>query len=257
MKKSIIFSVVAMAVGVQAGVYTQDFEGFSGATDLGDGTTIAGSHAVVYENPGFFTALRLTQDQVAGQTANFALSDLDAGSAITGFTATFDSLVKSVGGNPADGFSFNFGTLPGTLPNGSEEGMTSGSLLSIGWDTYTGDGGRGMYVRVNGSVVASSAAYYAAVHNDINQAFTGATIVLDENGLDVTYNGVACWTDLDVSGFTASAGDRFAFAARTGGAHEDLFIDNLNVSTIPEPATMGLVALFGGSVFVVRRVFQI
>lgn len=254
MKKGIVWLCGFLLVSsAQAGLYTQDFNSAANlSTDLGDGTTITSTtgHAQVYDT-GSWKALRLTQDQVAGQTANFALYDLDAGGAITSFTSSFDSLIKG-GADPADGFSFNFGTLP-VLPDGGEMGMSGGSMLSIGWDTYAG-GGRGIEVFVNGSSVSRSGVQ-PILQPDINQAFTRATITWDETGLDVIYNGASVFTDLDVSGFTASAGDRFAFAARTGAAYEDVFIDNVNVATIPEPAVVGLVTLFGGSILFVRRIF--
>jgi hypothetical protein len=126
-------------------------------------------------------------------------------------------------------------------------------MLSIGWDTYEADNGHAMSVFVNGILVTRRTDYFAPVQTSLNAPFTSATIVWDENGLDVLYNGVQCWTDLDVSGFTPSAGDRFAFAARTGDSYEDVFIDNVNVQTVPEPASAALIAGVVAAAYFIRR----
>jgi hypothetical protein len=244
MKKWILFiGVVAVSASGFAGSYSQD---------LGDGTTIASStgHAQVYEYGERFTALRLTQGNVVWQFANFALPDLDAGHAITSFTATFDSLIFSRG-EFADGFSFNFGfVVPGFV---DKDGMSFGQrMLSIVWDTYSADDGRGIEVFVDGSSVSRSE-YDPILQDQFFEGFTGATIVWDESGLDVVYNGSAIFTDLDVPYFIAMEGDRFAFASTTGEIAEDVFIDNVSVETVPEPATAVLMAFVGGLGFLIRR----
>lgn len=44
---------------------------------------------------------------------------------------------------------------------------------------------------------------------------------------------------------------------RTGGSETNIWIDNIEGSVIPEPATIGLIGVFGAGLLVVRRRFQI
>lgn len=261
MKLKVVLLIVLSAALAQAGSYSQDFDSASnGSTDLGDGTTItdSGSGVAQVYDYGTWKALRLTQDAIDSQNtiANFALSDLDSGSAIVSFTATFDVLLKSTE-DAADGFSFNFGTL-GLLPDGGEEGMSGASMLSIGWDTYdNGSDPNSIEIFVNGSSVANNTSVIPIISGDLNGAFRSVTITWDSNGLNVSYDGIAVFTDLDVSGFSASSGDRFAFAARSGTEYEDVFIDNVNISTVvPEPASALLLLAGGGLIALKRRFFS-
>ncbi len=253
------FTVLLMAaVSVQAGSYSQNFNSASaGSTDLGDGTTITdniGGIAQVYDN-GSWKALRLTQDGTAGTIGNFAVGDLDAGTVVQSFTTTFDLLIKDDTGNTADGFSFNFGTL-GTLAYGGEEGMYSGSgsMLSIGWDTYDNGGDpQSIEVFVNGVSAGNNTAVPPVIASSLSDPFQSVFINWDANGLDVTYGGTAIFTDLNVADFTPLSGAQFAFAARTGGSYEDVFIDNVNISTVPEPAGATLIAAIVAAAYFIRR----
>jgi ABC-type nitrate/sulfonate/bicarbonate transport system substrate-binding protein len=53
---------------------------------------------------------------------------------------------------------------------------------------------------------------------------------------------IAAFNNVD-TGFALDANHSFAIAARTGGAYEELYIDNLKVQWIPEPSSS---ALLGG-----------
>lgn len=259
MKKLLCFStVLLMAVVSQAGSYSNNFNSAAnGSKNLGDGTTITDNGtgvAQVYDN-GSWKALRLTQDGTGGTVANFAIADLNSGVPVTSFSASFDVLIKDDDGGAADGFSFNFGTL-GTLPVGGEEGMYagSGSMLSIGWDTYNNGGDpNSIEVFVNGVSVGNNTSILPIVASSLSAAFQTVSINWDANGLDVTYGGQSVFTDLQVSGFTPLSGAQFAFAARTGGSDEDVFIDNVNVNTIPEPASVTLIAAIAAAAYFIRR----
>lgn len=195
----------------------------------------------------------LTQDLESGKgkVGNFILPTLDVGYAINGFTATFSSYLKAVGA-AADGFSFNIGNMPGTLPYGGEAGMySSGTMLSIGFNTY---GSPGIHVYTNGVQVAQNLSITPNV--DATGIWTDTTIILDENGLDVIYGGASVFTDLDVSGYVAQDGDQFGFAARTGDLIEDMFIDDVTVTTVPEPASVLLIAIGGTLIALKRRLFS-
>ena len=76
-------------------------------------------------------------------------------------------------------------------------------------------------------------------HDDIDLSLAGlADNVLEAGG-----------TAIFQLAFSNGVGDN------AGGHH--LFVDNVAVSTIPEPATMGLMAIFGGGVMFFRRRFMV
>ncbi len=237
--------VCLTAVSVQAGSYSQDFNSAAeGSTDLGDGSTIVSSIPGVTQvyYHGSWKALRLAQDEAVATVANYAIPDLDPGVAITGFTATFDVLIKSDGGDAGGGFAFNFGKL-GTMPYDGECGMYSGSgnMISVYWKTNYRP--RSIDVYVKSGIVGQESAYPMIIGDSLDDPFQSVTIHLDANGLDVIYNGQTVFPDLDVFsffGYTPSAGDRFAFSATTDDASEDVFIDNLSITTVPEPMTSSL-----------------
>ena len=59
----------------------------------------------------------------------------------------------------------------------------------------------------------------------------------DGSGLDFTYDGIAIATNLATPGFVPAAGDRFAFSARTGGANQNTYLDDLSFTTTTETAS--------------------
>ena len=250
--------LVALAVSVEAGIYVNNFDlAADSSTNLGDGTVISGDQAFVYNPTGSSGVMVLTQDLTGGKIGNFVLPDLDPAAAIIGFTATFDLYFKASGA-PADGLSFNFGSISGALPYGGEEGLySSGPMLSVGWDTYdNGSDPLSIEVFVNGASVANNTATPPIVET-AGGSFQNVSIVYDENGLDVVYAGTSVYTDLDVSGFTPQSGAQFGFAARTGGSYEDAFVDNVSVETVPEPASVLLVFMGMGLIGLKRRLFAI
>ncbi len=249
----LLLGIVATG-SVQAGSYTQDFNAAAhDDRDLDDGSVIRHSGADltrVYEMSNY-KALLMTQEGGGTTTGQYILPDLDAGGAIVSFIATYQMMIKD-GGGTADGYSFNFGAIPSAV-GGGEDGMYdsgAGPMLSVGWDTHSDTG---IDIFVNGVSVAHSATAPTIFANDDLGNFENVTITYANDLLDVSYAGTLIFDDIDVSGFTASAGDQFAFAARTGGSDENLWIDNLDVATVPEPATASLMALVGGLGFLIRR----
>lgn len=166
--------------------------------------------------------------------------------AINSFDLSFDLLMKSAG-SPGDGFSFNFGDLNTSTPGDFEEGFPSngGDVLSVSWDTYTNSGadiaGRGA-VYLNGVEVAGlDNTASIVVENTVDSAFQNVEVSWSNStGLSVNYGGTDVYSD-DALALNPNAGDLFAFAARTGGAKQDVFIDNICLSTVPEPAASGIV----------------
>ncbi|HNX27155.1 MAG TPA: hypothetical protein PKK48_07085 [Phycisphaerae bacterium] len=251
----VLLSLVAMA---QAGSYTQNFNSIAeGSSNLGDGSTIVSyvgdeiNVTNVYYNGTSWRALRMTEDGVGETQAAYAMPQLDTGSTVTEFTVTFSLLITYNGGGeewdvPADGFSFNFGTVNLDSLQGMEceRGLYTGEgeMLSVSWETFT-YAVPSIRVLVNGEEIASEEDYLPIIEDSIDGAsFQSVTIHWDSNGLDVTYGANTIYTDLDVSGFAPTEGDIFAFAARTGACYENVFLDNVSIITMPEPLTIGLLA---------------
>ena len=141
---------------------------------------------------------------------------------------TFD-LYLDASGTPADGVSVNFGGIP--AGNGAGEGgfaMDGG--LAIGWDTYSNGGEqKSVEVFANGVSILN----YVWDFNTVFGAWVPVVVHWDEDGLDLSYNGTVIANDLATPGFVPKPGDSCAFSARTGGATEDCFIDDLEVVTAP------------------------
>ncbi|MHA3774353.1 CotH kinase family protein [Verrucomicrobiota bacterium sgz303538] len=221
---------------VLAGTYgPQGFAFPDNTTALGDGTTISTSVAGAACVTG--GALRLTAAGTGSTTSAFKIYNLDPSKPLQSFDATFKvRMTKSGTATPADGWSFNFGPIPSD--NGAGEGgfvMPNGLVVS--WDTYDNGGDPpGIRVLGNGVRVANSPRTFL-----YDTVFRSVSIHWDsDNGLNVTYDGSAIFTNLQVPGFTpASTGGspavpyRFAFSARTGGATEDMMLDDLSITTTP------------------------
>jgi hypothetical protein len=168
---------------------------------------------------------------VGGMQGSMVIDDLDAGAAVSGFTATFKLLIG--GGSGADGFSFNFAEDIADAGFG-EEG--SGTGLTVAFDSYDNGNGEApaIDVKVGGTEVATTKiAPRAALAAN---TFLPVRIHLDSDStLDVSYGDMIVYTNL-YTGFTAQAG-RFGFGARTGGSHDNHFVDDLSITTSTAPAT--------------------
>ncbi|NCF90181.1 MAG: hypothetical protein GWQ05_04370 [Verrucomicrobiaceae bacterium] len=227
-----LLSVALMAVAPAGSYGPQNFTFADDNTDLGDGTVIDSNTGVASVQGNY---LRLTQDGVGGTASSFKLSDLDPGKESEAFTITF-SLRMSTDDNPADGFSVNFGAIPDGY-GGGEGGFAIPDGLIIAWDTYdNGSDSPSIEVFSDGISIANFPQSFSSVHN----IWVPVNIHWDASGLDLTYNGTAITTDLAAPGFVPGVGNTVAFSARTGGATQDIFIDTLEVVTIPEaPITTG------------------
>ena len=231
--------------------YSQPFTAANGTTDLGDGTTIGSTNGVAQIQNN---ALLLTNTATGNTRSSFRIPAL-ANSSL-GWTATFDvTMTDAVGGNPpADGFTFTYGAIPGLSTNdaaatghgAAEAGMGSGNEISFQVDTWrNGDANApGVAILLNGAVLGGSRLDGTVVPNDgsvsgqvsitwdpVNASFTTTGL-----GTNANFSGVP-------HGFTGDDSFSWAFSARTGGATEDLIIDNLVITTVPEPSSLLLGAL--------------
>ena len=224
-----------------SGNYSQDFDGVDeGAIDLGDGSIIFSNNESAKVTGG---ALQLTEDGIGGSSANFKLPPLgpDANEA---FIVTFDLKLESEG-QPADGFSFNYGNIADSATAG-EEGFSSG--LAVEFDTWDNGGegqesGIGYDISVDGADLPDGVMRIAADDDKqdnrffkFDGQFRPVEISWFKTGEDtgvfsLTVDGEVFYDNLPTPGFAPEPSYRFAYAARTGGAFETVQIDNLNVQT--------------------------
>ncbi len=244
--------LLASASLSSAAVYSQNFTFADGTTGagLGDGSSINGGGDGGYVPGVRGNSLEITSAAATGTTGTFVIPALASSS--QGFTVTFDLLMQdTAGGNPpADGLSFTYGNTFNSAALFGEEGP--GGTNSISWVVDTWDNGqsdRGIRSKVNGN-------------NDFVQLFApladGATLQAPvtlswspANGMSMQVGTTTFFSNRAITGFTAGDDYLFAFGARTGGATETVRIDNLVITSVPEPGLLGLLSL--GSLAALRR----
>ena len=247
-------------VASHAAVYSQNFDSFpNGTTNLGDGTSINSA------TPGNASVqggqLRLTNDAIGSENGSFIIPAMPGAS--LGWTASFDiTIIDAAGENqPADGASFNWGALTGSLSGntqGAEHGWTNSDVqINYQVDTWMNgatDNGLRIATHLTGTENVL-AAQQGSILND-GGAVTG-TVILSwspVNGASMSTSDLVTnvnFANVAVPGFTGNESFLWAFAARTGGADQTLLIDNLVITTVPEASTSLLAGL--GLMMVRRR----
>lgn len=199
---------------------------------IGGGTVLGTSNANPLVASVQGGALRLAQAGIYSTISSFKLPDLDAGRELQSFDVTFTARMTQFGAEvPADGFSLNFGSIPAGHGGGPLGFVMPGGLV-IGWDTYN-NGGDPPSVEIfhDGISVANALRTFAYSAT----TYVPVTVHWDStNGLDVTYNG-AVVTDLKLPAGWPGAGYTFAFSAYTGGLSQDVYLDNLTITTVVQP----------------------
>jgi hypothetical protein len=227
------FAAIVSAKPLLAGTYVQDYSAYAnGVVNLNDGSFVGSSNgpASVQGN-----RLRLTQNGLGSTSALYRLPDLDPGREVTAFHLEFD-LALVAGATPADGLSLNFGGLVLTDTTGpGEEGYQLPGGMVISFDTYINnppETTRTLDVRIDGNQLVTLPES-AFGNYQLNGTVRHVVVNWDADGLDVTFGTTTICNNLAVPGLRPQIGDRFAFSARTGGATEDVFLDNLNFTTTP------------------------
>jgi len=225
-------------IPLQGATYTQDFNGFdNGTIELGDGSVITGEAARVIDG-----RLQLTRDGEGLGFSSFSIPSIEGSS--EGFTVTFDyELNDGPGSNdPADGFSFNYGNAELGERGQAEEGMAGrpGVTENISFEVDTwrnGDSEQGVNI--------------SGIHNGEDQdqhAFENGVILNDgqrvsgrmemswnpQSGATFKTTGLvtnANFNNVEIINFEPNDNHTFIISARVGGANQDLFIDNITIST--------------------------
>ena len=180
-------------------------------------------------------AVRLTAAGTGSYYGAWKLPVLDPVGTVTSFDATFKCQLYNTG-DMADGFTFNFGAIPGgSDPGAGESGFSMANGMYITFDTYPASGGDGKQIRVYANGIVIGSAYTGGLFPLNTTTFNTVVIHWDANGLDMTYNGAQVFLDRQLPGFIPAQGNSFAFSARTGGVTEDVYIDDVQITTTVLP----------------------
>jgi hypothetical protein len=181
--------------------------------------------------PGLF--LHLT-DNVTSQ-ANYWTIPLGGVQNLQIFSAQWKTLIEGVGG--ADGLSFNAGVNP-AIPT-PEEGGDNG--LSVSVDTFNnGAGDAGLEVKYNGTrigflPVGAGADGSGAPPELARGQFVDTSVDVTASGL-VTFRYHTYVVNAQIPNYRGINVNQYVFAARTGGASENAWIDDVCIN----PWTPGL-----------------
>ncbi len=164
----------------------------------------------------------------ANLQGSIVLDDLDAGSAIEGFTATFKLQIGPGSGNAADGLAFCFGPEIYSDSNFSEDGTGNGLVISF--DIYDNGAAEAPAIDVKyaGQVLATTKFAKADM---VTSAFEDVSIQVTRSGtLNMSYKGQKLYENLLLPGYAPTPG-QFAIGGRCGGEYSVHWIDDLKITT--------------------------
>ncbi|MFT5188726.1 MAG: hypothetical protein ACI957_001748, partial [Verrucomicrobiales bacterium] len=250
-----LFTLTAPVAPVVPGfIANGSFDFADGTTDLGDGSTLSSNTSGVGVYGG---ALRLTEFGGVGGGTAFVLPPGFDGTA--GWTMTFDFSIENLGDDsntPADGFSVNYGAIPGpdNYGNPAEEGYGEGvAHVSYQVDTWLWNDAAGQDAGVGIEVAGVEVALNKAADDNANfkpneKVSASAVLVWDpERGASFVTEGLrtnADFIDVATPDFVAEAGHGFSILARVGGHNETVEIDNLvlTAGAVQLESAKGLIA---------------
>ncbi|MCI0743798.1 MAG: hypothetical protein L0Y58_00180, partial [Verrucomicrobia subdivision 3 bacterium] len=229
------------ALQVKAGMFTANFNDCVTLPCLPPvGSTNFGS-AVIEPTGGVGDSgvLKLTKN-VLSQQGSFVIDDLDAGFQVNGFDLHFKVRVGGGTSPPADGFSVSVAP---DVPSASwsEEGIGTG--LTVAFDIFDNGGGEAPAIDLkfggtaDANVLRHTVVPISFLRTGTN--FVDVNIRVDTDGtVDVVYNGMPVYTDVILPSFQPTALVRYGFGARTGGLHENQWVDDIQLTTTVGPLTL-------------------
>ena len=177
--------------------------------------------------------LHLT-DNVGGQAGTMIIEDQNGGLPLDRLQVRYRAYVGGGGGNPADGYSFNFGNFANAAIGGGEEGAGTG--LTVAFDNFDNGGGEAPAIDIKWNNVVLAHTLTRVMRSDtlgappVSPNFLNTYINLDPDGtLDVIVNGVLVYDNL-ATPFNGLTGARVGFSGRTGGLVEANWIDDLCIN---------------------------
>ncbi|MBL9166525.1 MAG: hypothetical protein JNN07_02150 [Verrucomicrobiales bacterium] len=184
--------------------------------------------------------ISLTDNGVTGACGQFFIPNLSGESPLANLHARWKSRVFS-SGSAADGYSFNWGTDVAAGCAGSEEG--NGSGLSVTVDTFDngcGDCSDGTDVGLEIKWRGNQVAFEKTTKSFLAKGeFVDAEVVVTPEGqATFTYDDIVLKATLPGFGAGVLKGN-YAFVARTGGASEDAWIDDVCINS----AALGPIAI--------------
>jgi hypothetical protein len=249
-KTLLLAATLGLGSVAHAAVYSNNFNVANGTTTF-TGATLT-NNGIIPAPAVQNNALELTNVGAFGAQNSFNINPLS--NSALGFTVSFTiTLTDAPGGNPpADGFSFNYGNF-NSASNYGEEGPGG---LGLSWIVDTWDNGtldQGIRSKINGA-------------NDFVQNFvplapdgtftTGVTLSWNPtNGmsLSIAALGGPVFTNRPTPGFVPDNNYLFGFGARTGNASENVIIDDLVITTVPESSSALLAGLASLGLLSIRR----
>ncbi|MHC1768469.1 MAG: hypothetical protein AB9869_30035 [Verrucomicrobiia bacterium] len=226
-------SLLGWATGAHAGTFTSDF---NGDTNAPPGTMVNGSTFIdVAGGVGGSGVLKLTR-AINSQSGSFVVSDLDGGAPVYGFDLTAKVRLGGGTSTPADGFSINFDPTAAPETTTGEEGTSGG--ITFAFDIY--DNGSenppapSIDLKVGGALVATHKMSIADF--DTGTGFADLHITVGADGLvSLAWKGGVLFTNVSFPNYEPLSGASFVFGARTGGANENQWIDDLSITTFTQP----------------------
>lgn len=185
----------------------------------------------------------------AGSGILFVTNSAEGGNPVFGFTARFKTFVGGGTIPPADGFAFAFGNDIPDLPSGNfEEGIGLGTGLIITFDIYPNDPfgytnadpqvAPSIDVRLGNQVLATKQLPLSFMETGLDPVdgvtplYRDAIIQLNVDGtLNVVYHGALVFDHVPVP-FGSITGGRFAIAARTGSLNDNIWVDNVELTSV-------------------------
>ena len=218
-----------------SGAAGKDFYSFTNTSFVGNtlpsGATISGNATVT----GEYVRLTSTATSQTGSLVFDNNNGLDGNQFITYFK------IYAGGGSGADGMSFSFGPNISTTPGGSETGHGNGIKLSF--DSY--NNGAGVTPNCNGTNYSSVylmydntvlGCYTTFNYTSWRNAWRLMVVAINENGQITVSNsepgGPVYFNNVQLPAAYLSANKstwKVAFSARTGGATDNHYVDDVNV----------------------------